>query len=384
MLFKEIVGQDDIKKRLIQTVNDNRISHAQLLLGPAGSGNLALAFAYAQYIFCSAKGEHDSCGECSSCLKMQKIAHPDFHFVFPVYKIKDGRETISDDLIADMREALTQNPYLEVDEFLDNAGIENKQAQIYVGESASILRKLSFKAYEGEYRIVIIWKPEKMNVQAANKILKMIEEPPERTLFIMVAENTDLMLATILSRTQMVKIKKIDDASMQKTLVEKFNLSPEHALRITHLADGNFSAAMKMAEQGDDSTDNTQRFRDWMLACYKNNITEMLSWSEKLASTDEGREKQKAFLAFCQNMFRKALMQTYSTPELARMTETERNFFLKFSTFVNGNNIMEIIAELDSASYHIERNAYPKLLFFDLSLKLGNLLRMSQQVAVKA
>ncbi|MGE0636724.1 MAG: ATP-binding protein [Bacteroidia bacterium] len=383
MLFKEIVGQEDIKKRLIQTVRDNRISHAQLLLGPAGSGNLALAFAYAQYIFCSNKGEHDSCGECSSCLKMQKIAHPDFHFVFPVYKVKDGRETISDDLIADMREALTQNPYLELDEFLDNHGIENKQAQIYVGESASILRKLSFKAYEGEYRIVIIWKPEKMNVQAANKILKMIEEPPERTLFIMVAENTDLMLATILSRTQMVKIKKIDDASMQKALVEKFNLAPENALRITHLADGNFSAAMKMAAEGDDSTDNTQRFRDWMLACYKNNIPEMLNWSEKLASTDEGREKQKAFLAFCQNMFRKALMQTYSTPELARMTENERSFFLKFSTFVNGNNIMEIAAELDTASYHIERNAYPKLLFFDLSLKLGNLLRMSQQVVVK-
>jgi DNA polymerase-3 subunit delta' len=384
MLFKEIVGQDDIKRRLIQTVNDNRISHAQLLLGPAGSGNLALAFAYAQYIFCSNKGEHDSCGECSSCLKMQKIAHPDFHFVFPVYKIKDGRETLSDDLLADMREALTQNPYLELDEFLDNHGIENKQAQIYVGESASILRKLSFKSYEGEYRIVIIWKPEKMNVQAANKILKMIEEPPERTLFIMVAESTDLMLATILSRTQMVKIKKTDDASMQKALAEKFNLSPEHALRITHLADGNFSAAMKMAAEGDDSTDNTQRFRDWMLACYKNNIPEMLNWSEKLASTDEGREKQKAFLAFCQNMFRKALMQTYSTPELARMTDNERSFFLKFSTFVNGNNIMEITAELDSASYHIERNAYPKLLFFDLSLKLGTLLRMSQQVAAKA
>jgi DNA polymerase-3 subunit delta' len=384
MLFKEIVGQEDIKRRLIQTVNDNRISHAQLLLGPAGSGNLALAFAYAQYIFCSNKGEDDSCGECSSCLKMQKIAHPDFHFVFPVYKVKDGRETISDDLIADMREALTQNPYLELDEFLDNHGIENKQAQIYVGESASILRKLSFKAYEGEYRIVIIWKPEKMNVQAANKILKMIEEPPERTLFIMVAENTDLMLATILSRTQMVKIKKTDDASMQKALMDKFNLSPENALRITHLADGNFSAAMKMAAQGDDSTDNTQRFRDWMLACYKNNIPEMLNWSEKLASTDEGREKQKAFLAFCQNMFRKALMQTYSTPELARMTDNERSFFLKFSTFVNGNNIMEIAAELDTASYHIERNAYPKLLFFDLSLKLGTLLRMSQQVIVKA
>jgi DNA polymerase-3 subunit delta' len=384
MLFKEIVGQEDIKKRLIQTVRDNRISHAQLLLGPAGSGNLPLAFAYAQYIFCSNKGEDDSCGECPSCLKMQKIAHPDFHFVFPVYKVKEGRDTISDDFISEMREALTQNPYLELDEFLESIGIENKQPSIFVGESAAILRKLSFKAYEGEYRIVIIWKPEKMNVQAANKILKMIEEPPERTLFIMVAENTDLMLATILSRTQMVKIKKIDDASMQKALVEKFNLSAENALRITHLADGNFSAAMKMAAEGDDSTDNTQRFRDWMLACYKNNIPEMLSWSEKLASTDEGREKQKAFLAFCQNMFRKALMQTYSTPELARMTENERSFFLKFSTFVNGNNIMEIAAELDTASYHIERNAYPKLLFFDLSLKLGTLLRMSQQIAVKA
>ncbi len=383
MLFREVVGQEDIKRRLIQTVKDNRISHAQLLLGPAGSGNLPLAFAYAQYIFCSKKGEDDSCGECSSCLKMQKIAHPDFHFVFPVFKIKDGRETISDDLIADMREALIQNPYLELDEFLDSAGIENKQAQIYVGESSSILRKLSFKAYEGEYRIVIIWKPEKMNVQAANKILKMIEEPPERTLFIMVAENTDLMLATILSRTQMVKVKKIDDASVQKTLIEKFNLLPENALRIIHLADGNFSSAMKMAAQGDDSTDNTQRFRDWMLACYKNNIPEMLNWSEKLASTDEGREKQKAFLSFCQNIFRKALMQTYSTPELARMTENERNFLLKFSTFVTGNNIVEITTELDSASYHIERNAYPKLLFFDLSLKLGALLRASQQVPVK-
>jgi len=384
MLFREVVGQENIKKRLIQTVKDNRISHAQLLLGPAGSGNLPLAFAYAQYIFCNNKEENDSCGECSSCLKMQKITHPDFHFVFPVYKVKEGRDTISDDFIGEMREALIQNPYLELDEFLDKEEIGNKQAQIFVGESAAILRKLSFKAYEGEYRIVVIWKPEKMNVQAANKMLKIIEEPPERTVFLLVAENSDLMLATILSRTQLLKIKKVDDQSVQKALVEKHNLSADDALRITHLADGNFITAMKLAAEGDNVVENTQKFRDWMLACYKNNIPEMLSWSEKLASTDEGREKQKAFLSFCQNMFRKALMQTYSSPELARMTENERGFLLKFSTFVNGNNIMEIISELDSASYHIERNAYPKLLFFDLSLKLGALLRMSQQVAAKA
>ncbi len=384
MLFREVVGQEDIKKRLIQTVKDNRISHAQLLLGPAGSGNLPLAFAYAQYIFCSNKGETDSCGECSSCLKMHKIAHPDFHFVFPVYKIKEGRDTVSDDFITEMREALIQNPYLELDEFLENAGIENKQPSIFVGESAAILRKLSFKAYEGEYRIVLIWKPEKMNVQAANKMLKIIEEPPERTVLLLVAENSDLMLATILSRTQLMKIKKVDDQSMQKALADKYDLSAEDALRVTHLSDGNFSQAMKLAAQGDDSVENTQKFRDWMLACYKNNIPEMLSWSEKFASTDEGREKQKAFLSFCQNMFRKALMQTYSSAELARMTENERSFLVKFSTFVNGSNIMEITSELDSASYHIERNAYPKLLFFDLSLKLGTLLRKSQQVAVKA
>ncbi len=384
MLFKEIPGQEEIKKRLIQTVNDNRISHAQLLLGPAGSGKLPLALAYAQYIFCSNKTEHDSCGECSSCLKMQKIAHPDFHFVFPVFKVKEGRDTVSDDFIGEMREALIKNPFLDLDDFLENAGIENKQPSIFVGESANILRKLSFKAYEGEYRIVVIWKPEKMNVQAANKMLKIIEEPPERTVFLLVAENSDLMLATILSRTQLLKIKKIDDGSMQSALIEKYNLSELDALRITHLADGNFIEAMKLANQGDDSVENTQKFRDWMLACYKNNIPEMLGWSEKFASTDEGREKQKAFLLFCQNMFRKALMQTYSTPELGRMTENARSFFLKFSTFVNGNNIMEIAAELDSASYHIERNAYPKLLFFDLSLKLGALLRASQQVAAKS
>ncbi len=382
MLFKEVIGQEDIKRRLIQTVNDNRISHAQLFLGPAGSGNLPLAFAYAQYIFCSNKGETDSCGECPSCLKMQKIAHPDFHFVFPVFKIKDGRETISDDLITEMREALIPNPYLELDDFLENVGIENKQPSIYVGESAAILRKLSFKAYEGEYRIVIIWKPEKMNVQAANKMLKIIEEPPERTVFLLVAENSDLMLATILSRTQLIKIRKTDDASVQKALSERFKLPEEEALRITYLADGNYSQAMEMAAQGDNAMDNMQKFRDWMLACYKNNISEMLGWSERFAP--EGRENQKAFLSFCLTMFRKALLQTYASAELAKMTDSEKSFFVKFSTFVNGGNIMDITAELDSAIYHIERNAYPKLLFLDLSLRLGALLRSSQQVAVKA
>lgn len=382
MLFREIVGQEDVKKRLIQTVKDNRISHAQLLLGPAGSGNLALAMAYAQYILCNNKTENDSCNECSSCLKMNKIAHPDFHFIFPVFKVKDGRDTVSDDFIGEMREAWIQNPYLDLDNFLENIGIENKQPSIFVGESANILRKLSFKAYEGEYRIVVIWRSEKMNVQAANKMLKIIEEPPERTVFLLVAENSDLMIATILSRTQLVKIKKIDNQSMQNKLMEKYNLSPNDAFRIASLVNGNYIQAMNLATLGDDSEENTQKFRDWMLASFKNNITEILTMSEKLAT--EGRENQKAFLSFCLIMFRKALMQTYSAPEIAMMTENETAFLTKFSTFVNGNNILEISEELDRASYHIERNAYPKLLFFDLSLKLGTLLRSSQQVQAKA
>lgn len=378
MLFHEVVGQNAVKKQLIQTVKDSRISHAQLLLGPAGSGNLPLALAYAQYIFCSNKSETDSCGQCSSCLKMQKIAHPDFHFIFPVFKIKDGRETISDDLLPQMREALIQNPYLDLDEFLENNGIQNKQPSIFVGESAAILRKLSFKAYEGEFRIVVIWKPEKMNVQAANKMLKIIEEPPERTVFLMVSENSDQLLATILSRTQLVKIKKVDDQSMKEALTAKYELSQQEILRIIHLADGSFNAAMKLALHGDNSLENTQKFREWMLACYKNNISDILTWSETLAI--EGRENQKAFLSFSLTMFRKALMQSYSATELARMTEDEKNFIEKFSSFVHGANILELTEELNKASYHIERNAYPKLLFLDLSLKLGSLLRIKQQV----
>ncbi len=318
MLFKEIIGQQEIKKRLLQTVKDNRISHAQLLLGPAGSGSLPLALAYSQYIFCSNKQEHDSCGECSSCLKMQKLAHPDFHFVFPVFKIKPDRDAVSDDFIKDMREALTSNSYLEFDEFMENMGVENKQPKIYVAESANILRKLSFKAYEGEYRIVLIWFPEKMNADAANKMLKMIEEPPERTVFLLVSQNADAMLATILSRTQLVKIKKIDDQSMHRALVEKFSLSSDDALRITHLADGNFGEAGKLAAQGDDSVENMQRFRDWMLACFKNQVPDMLKFAEEMAPA--GRENQKAFLSFCLGMFRKALLQTYSAGELALMT----------------------------------------------------------------
>jgi len=381
MLFREVVGHEEIKRRLIQTVKVNRISHAQLLLGPEGSGNLPLALAYSQYIFCSNKTENDSCGACPSCLKMQKIAHPDFHFVFPVYKVKEGRDTVSDDLIGEMREALIQNPYLDLDDFLENIGIENKQPSIFVGESANVLRKLSFKAYEGEYRIVVIWKPEKMNIQAANKMLKIIEEPPERTVFLLVAENSDLMLATILSRVQLVKIKKIDDQSMQEALIKRQHLSADEALRITYLAEGNYSKAVKMAEQGDSFLEDTKKFREWMLAVFKNNITEMINWADKFAT--EGRENQKIFLSFCLVMFRKALMQTYSAPELARMTENEKNFFLKFSTFVSGNNILEITSEIDSAYRHIERNAYSRLLFFDLSLKLGALLRKSQQLTVK-
>jgi len=280
-----------------------------------------------------------------------------------------------------MREALIQNPYLDLDDFLENIGIENKQPSIFVGESANVLRKLSFKAYEGEYRIVVIWKPEKMNIQAANKMLKIIEEPPERTVFLLVAENSDLMLATILSRVQLVKIKKIDDQSMQEALIKRQHLSADEALRITYLAEGNYSKAVKMAEQGDSFLEDTKKFREWMLAVFKNNITVMINWADKFAT--EGRENQKIFLSFCLVMFRKALMQTYSAPELARMTENEKNFFLKFSTFVSGNNILEITSEIDSAYRHIERNAYSRLLFFDLSLKLGALLRKSQQLTVK-
>jgi len=377
MKFSDIVGQREVIKRLIQTVEENRISHAQLFLGPQGSGNLALALAYAQYISCQDRKFDDSCGECLSCIKYQKLIHPDLHFAFPVASTREfPTEPVSNYFLPEWRESVLNNPYLNLFEFLGNLGIENKQGNISVKECQDIIKKLSLKSFESEYKVMIIWMPEKMMPVAANRLLKTLEEPPEKTLFILVTENQDQLLKTIISRTQLVKINKLKDSDIADALLDDYNgysVSPEKAATIARLADGDFNEALRMLEEDDVQHESSEFFQKWMRICYKREVPEAMNQIEEFAKF--GRERQKNFFAYCLDLVRECMLLNYTGSQMVRLAGTELGFAEKFAPFINQNNIVEITEEINKASYHIERNANPKVLFLDLSFKLFVLLK---------
>ncbi|MBA3900966.1 MAG: DNA polymerase III subunit delta [Bacteroidetes bacterium] len=377
MLFKDIIGQEALKKRLIQSVNDNRLSHGQLFTGPEGSGTLALSIAYIQYINCEARTAEDSCGICPSCIKYNKLAHPDLHFVFPVTSTKavTGTNIKSDDFILKWREAVVANPYLSINNWYEAMGVENKQGIINVNDSDEVVKKLSLKAYEAEYKAMIIWMAEKMNTQAANKLLKILEEPPDKTIFILISEQFGQLLATITSRTQLIKVNKIDDKDMIKHLVEKQGLSEQNAGQVTFLASGNFNLAKNIMSEGGEDDFFTSNFITWMRLCYGARVPDVMQWLDVISKA--GREKQKSFFDYALEMVRECLLLNYSPDKgLNRINKNEAEFLKKFSPFIHGANCILITEELNKASYHIERNANPRILFLDLSLKLMKLLRI--------
>ena len=374
MLFKDIIGQSAIKKRLIHSVQDNRISHAQLFLGPEGSGNLALAIAYAQYISCENRTPEDSCGTCPSCLKYAKLIHPDLHFVYPVATTKSiTKEPVSDDFIKEWREILLQNPYIRPTQWYEYIGVENKQGLINKFESSEIVRKLSLKTFEAEYKVMIIWMPEKMNIVAANKLLKILEEPPAKTVFILAAESSSLMLQTILSRCQLVKINKLKTEELLTGLVEKYQLEEKEATSITRVANGNVLVALEsMQTQSEDST-NFNHFVQIMRLSYARSIPEIVDWVDTIAAL--GREKQKSFLNYALRLTRENFMLNQKQDELTFLKDDELGFSQKFSAFINRENVFQISAEFEKACRDIERNAYGKIVFLDLALKLVKLIR---------
>ena len=377
MLFKEVIGQERVKQRLIQTVKDNRVSHAQLFLGPEGSGALPLAMAYSQYIVCENKLEKDSCGKCRACIKNQKLVHPDIHFVYPIISSKDIE--VSTDLISQWREAFLENPYINLFQWYQYLDAENKQGIINAKESAEILRKLSLTTYESEFKIIIIWMPEKLHITAANKLLKILEEPFDKTLFILVCENEDQILRTILSRTQLIKINKIADDDLTKTLREATNIPAEKTLKIVHMADGNYNTALQIINESDpdneqDSDFNFSGFQKWMRACFKFEGIKILSWVDEISS--QGREKQKNFLSYTLQLVRECLIFNYGQEQMVKLEGSELEFIKKFAPFINPGNAELFSEELSKAHYHIERNANPKILFFDLSFKINELLNM--------
>ena len=367
MLFKEIIGQKDMKSRLINTVKNNRISHAQLFIGPKGSGKLAVAIAYAQYINCENPKDNDSCGECPSCIKYNKYIHPDLHFVFPV--IKSGSiKPISDSYINLWREKVTENPYLTYNFWLQSIGTENKQASIYTDESDEIIKKLSFKTFEAKYKVMIIWLPEKMNNTASNKLLKVLEEPYPKTLFLLISDDYEKIIKTILSRTQLVKFPKIDNVSIKEELAKKYDIPSVELNDIVRLANGSYFRAIEALETSDDRKYNFEQFVKFMRLAFSKKVVELSDFVDDISKI--GREKQKGFLIYMSGMMRENLILNLNQIELSYLNNEEQQFSEKFSKYITLNNIELINSEIKNTHYHIERNGNAKIVFMDFSIKM--------------
>ena len=380
MLFSEIIGQQPAKERLLRSVSDGRISHAQLFLGPQGSGSLALAVAYAQYISCGSKQPSDSCGTCASCIKYNKLIHPDLHFVYPVALSKDVRT--STDKAQEWRAAFLDNPYITLFNWFEQLDAENKQAVIGVEESGEILRKLSLTTYEAEYKIMIIWQADKMNQAAANKLLKILEEPPDKTLFLLVCESEDQLLRTIVSRTQLIKIPKISDSELIKALVEQNGLSAAAAEKTAHLADGNYAEALLLINENENAAANLASFQKLMRASLKFNPQGVFGWIDEMNSA--GRERQKNFINYALHIIRESMVLNYGDPQLVKLGADEQDFVKKFAPFIHAGNIERFMDELNKAYYHMERNANAKILFMDLAFKFNEFLNIPKTELVKS
>jgi DNA polymerase-3 subunit delta' len=372
MYFKDIIGQEEAKERLIQNVKEGKIAHAQLFCGGQGIGKLPLAIAYARYLSCQNPNDEDACGKCPNCVKFDKLAHPDLHFVFPVVKKKSSKETVSDDYLPEWRELLKDTPYFNLPMWLQAMGTENQQALIYVKESDEIIRKLSLKSSQGGYKIMIIWMPEKMNTECSNKLLKLLEEPPAQTLFLLVSEEPDALLTTIQSRTQRIQLHGIREEAIATQLVQRYGVQQEDAVHIAHLSAGNFLKALETIHLNEDSKQFFELFVNLMRLAYQRKIREMKQWSETLAAM--GREKQKNFLNYCQQMLRENFIYNFRVSSLVYMNAEERNFSSRFAPFVNEKNVIGIMNELSEAQRHIEQNVNAKMVFFDFALKMIVLL----------
>jgi len=369
MLFSEVIGHATLKSKLLNNLKSGKISHAQLFLGETGFGTLAMALAYAQYVNCTNPGENDSCGVCDSCSKMMALTHPDLHFSFPVITKKAGSKPVSADYIDEWRKTIFDNPYIDYAQWMQIIEAENKQGNITAEECREIIKKLSLKPMYDGYKVLIIWLPEYMGKEG-NILLKTLEEPSPKTLIILVAENEENILQTILSRTQLQRISGINFDDLQASLMKKLDQGADEAGRITHLSDGNYNTALRLFEA--EENNYTEEFIKWMRACFKPDMPVVLKWVETMATT--GRENQKNFLLYSIGILRECLLQNQGINQLNHLLESEKDFASKFSAWIGPDNIAELNEAFSTAHYHIERNAHPKILFFNLSLLVNEQL----------
>jgi len=377
MNFARIPGHQEIIEKLIRSVKENRVSHAQIFTGPEGCSSLAVALAFAQYVSCENRQANDSCGTCKSCIKYEKLIHPDLHFVYPVIKKKGSNdEPVSDDYLPQWREFITDSPFRSINDWFGMIGSqETGQGMIYTAESSEIIRKLSLKPYESEFKIMIIWLPEKMNQTAANKLLKLVEEPPEKTLFLMVSDEPDKILPTILSRCQLVKIPAFKNDEIKSYLRNILGATEKEADEIARLSQGNLLRAIRIHGKNEATIQNLENFRTLMRHAWKRDIAAMIEWADKMAST--GRETQKNFLEYSLQLLRENLMLSLNQhpKELVFLSEEESQFSEKFHPYINTGNCSKLAEEFNTAALHIEANGYAKLVFLDLALKVTKHIR---------
>lgn len=370
MLFREIIGQKEVKEQLIQSVRENRVSHAQLFLGPDGSGNFALALAYAQFISCTDRQEADSCGECASCRKYGKLIHPDLHFSYPFFRGGEKENALPD--LEEWRDLVLNNPYFDLNEWRNRLDAENKQPNINKPECLSILHRLSLKPFESEFKTMIIWLPEYLKNEG-NRLLKTLEEPAEKTLIILVAKNQEQILNTILSRTQLVKIPALSKQDIVDYLIRNKNLPEAQASRIAYLSDGNLQTALNLLKE--EESDDFKIFSSWMRMTFGDKGSQIFEFVE--SASKMGRENQKNLIQYGVNLIRECIMIISDAEELVHLQNSEMDFVKNFSKHLDIAQAEAIVNELEKAHYHIERNANPKILFLDVSLQFVKILKFN-------
>lgn len=370
MNYSKVIGQTETKIRLLKLVEENRVPHALLLNGPEGCGNLALSLAFATHLLCKNKTAEGPCGTCSACVQSNKLTHPDLHLVFPIALIGEIRK--SEYWVKEFRAACINNPYLNLEDWFNEISAENKQPLIGTEEAADIIRKLSYTSFEGQFKILLMWLPEKMNGDASNKILKVLEEPSDNTIFLLVSNQPDQLLSTILSRVQQVSLAKLSSDEIAQHLQTAHAKSKLEAEQIALLADGNFNEALKMLDEDTLGEELISHFQNFMRLAFSFDFAKVQSWVEDNAGL--GREKHKRFFQYGLEVFRDCLMYNYGNRDLVRLSGSEKSFLEKFAPFVNQKNYERLIEEFNSNYYYIERNANPKILFLDLIIKCNALI----------
>ncbi|NLX66528.1 MAG: DNA polymerase III subunit [Bacteroidales bacterium] len=368
MYFRDVIGLHDVKQHLINSVRQGHVPHARIFYGPEGVGKLPLAIAYARYLNCSNRGDEDACGECPSCHKFDKWAHPDLHFVFPVVKSK-----VSDHYLSQWREFLSGHHYFNLNDWLNFIDAQNAQGIIYAKESDEIIRKLNLKVYEAPYKIMVVWLPEKMHVVCANKLLKLLEEPPGDTVFLLVSEEKEDVLQTIWSRCQPLHIRAIEKEEMGVALQQKFGLDREQALSTAHIANGSFTKAIEIIQTSEYREYLLELFTQMMRDAFSGKIKPIREIANKIAGI--GREMQKSFLLYSLGLFREYFVSNLHEPEIVYLNKEEQQFGERFAPFINEKNIETLSEEFSLAYRQIEQNGNAKIIFLDLCLKVTMLLR---------